>query len=215
MFIPDPTLFNPGSRNQIVSIKEFKYFNPKKWFPSSKKYDPGCSSRIPNPDPDILPIPDPESRGQKGTGSRTRIRNTGCYLVVGPLSLTLRRPVERGWMNTVRQKVADFPHSSYTKQHYHPLSLTLRMPVERGWMNTVRQKVADFPHSSCTTQHYHPLSLTLRRPVERGWMNRVRQKVADLPHSSCTTQHYHLSHTTFHPDSIHKPGPGIRKKLPP
>jgi hypothetical protein len=25
---------------------------------------------IPDPDPDILPIPDPGSRGQKGTGSR-------------------------------------------------------------------------------------------------------------------------------------------------
>ena len=32
-----------GSR---IRIKEFKYFNPKKWFLSSRKYDPGCSSRI-------------------------------------------------------------------------------------------------------------------------------------------------------------------------
>ena len=56
--IPDPTFFHPGSRIQTVSIsdpgsliliKELKYFNPqkaKKWFLSSKKYDPGCSSRI-------------------------------------------------------------------------------------------------------------------------------------------------------------------------
>jgi hypothetical protein len=138
--IPDPNCFHPGSR---IPIKELKYFNPKKWLLSSKKYDPGCSSRIPGPDPDFLPNPDPESRGQKGTGSRFRIRNTGCYLVAGPLSLTLRRPVERGWINTVRQKVADFPHSS------------------------------------------------------------------------CTTQHYQLSHLTFHPSSIHHPGPGIRKKSPP
>jgi hypothetical protein len=29
------------------------------------------------PDPDFLPIPDPGTRGQKGTGSRIRIRNTG------------------------------------------------------------------------------------------------------------------------------------------
>ncbi len=29
------------------------------------------------PDPDFLPIPDPGSRGQKGTGSQIRIRNTG------------------------------------------------------------------------------------------------------------------------------------------
>ncbi len=60
-----------------------------------------------------------------------------------------------------------------------------------------------------------PLSLTLRRPVERGWMNTVRQKVADFPHSSCTTQHHHPSQITFHPSSIHQPGPGIWKKSPP
>ncbi len=64
--IPDP-----GSR---ILIKEFKYFNPKKskkWFLSSEKYDPGCSSLIPDPDDDFLPsrIPDPRSRGQKGTQS--------------------------------------------------------------------------------------------------------------------------------------------------
>ncbi len=71
--IPDPTFFQPGSR---IRIKEFKYFNPKKWFLSSRKYDPGCSSRIPDPDADFLPIPDPGSRGQKGTWSRIWIRNT-------------------------------------------------------------------------------------------------------------------------------------------
>jgi hypothetical protein len=38
---------------------------------TSRKNDPNCSSQ----DPDLLPIPDP--RGQKGTGSRIRIRNTG------------------------------------------------------------------------------------------------------------------------------------------
>ncbi len=41
--IPDPNCLHPGSR---IRIKEFKYFNPKKWFLSSRKYDPGCSSRI-------------------------------------------------------------------------------------------------------------------------------------------------------------------------
>ncbi len=35
--IPDP--------HQRISV-----FNPKKWFLSSRKYDPGCSSRIPDPD---------------------------------------------------------------------------------------------------------------------------------------------------------------------
>ncbi len=41
--IPDSYFFHPGSR---IRIKEFKYFNPKKWFLSTEKYDPGSSSRI-------------------------------------------------------------------------------------------------------------------------------------------------------------------------
>ncbi len=71
-FIPDPTFFHPGSEFfhpvSWIRIKEFKYFNPKKWFLSSRKYDPGCSSRIPDRGPYFLPIPDPGSRGLKGTG---------------------------------------------------------------------------------------------------------------------------------------------------
>jgi hypothetical protein len=57
-----------------IRIKEFKYLNPKKWFlsVSSRKNDPGCSSRIRILT--FLSIPDPGSRCQKGTGSR--IRNT-------------------------------------------------------------------------------------------------------------------------------------------
>ncbi len=56
-WIPDPNSFHPGSR---IRIKEIKYFG----------------LFIPDPDPDFLPIPDPGSRGQKGTGSRIRIYNT-------------------------------------------------------------------------------------------------------------------------------------------
>jgi hypothetical protein len=56
--IPDPNCLHPGYR---IRIKEFKYFNPKKWFLSSRKNDPGCSSRIP---------------GHKSNGSRIRIRDT-------------------------------------------------------------------------------------------------------------------------------------------
>jgi hypothetical protein len=59
MFIPDPNSFHPGSEffPSRIRVKEFKYFNPKKLFLSSRNYDPGCSSRM---DPDILHIPDPE-----------------------------------------------------------------------------------------------------------------------------------------------------------
>ncbi len=59
----------PGSEcfPSRICIKEFKYFNPKNCFLSSRKYDPGCSSRIrifyPSkiPDPGVKKAPDPES----------------------------------------------------------------------------------------------------------------------------------------------------------
>ncbi len=37
-----PNFFHPGS---WICIKELMCFNPKQWFLSSRKYDPGCSSR--------------------------------------------------------------------------------------------------------------------------------------------------------------------------
>ncbi len=66
--IPDPKKFYPGSRIRI-RIKEFKYFYPKKFFLSSRKYHSGCSSRIqilifyPSriPDPGVPKAPDPGS----------------------------------------------------------------------------------------------------------------------------------------------------------
>ncbi len=76
--IPDPgselspsRIPDPGSSKNLSILTPKK---PKKWFLSSKKYDPGCSSRI--PDADFLPIPDPGSRGQKAPdpGSATLIR---------------------------------------------------------------------------------------------------------------------------------------------
>jgi hypothetical protein len=48
-----------------IRIKEFMYFSPKKLLISSRKYDPGCSSRI--PDPGV-------------TGSRIRI--TGYHTIL-------------------------------------------------------------------------------------------------------------------------------------
>ncbi len=64
----------PGSEffpSRIRIFFVFKY-NPKNWFLSSRKYDPGWSSWI--------RIPDHGSRGQKGAGSR--IRNTGLWRIV-------------------------------------------------------------------------------------------------------------------------------------
>ncbi len=95
MFIPDPgsnffpsrirtvSIPDPGSSSKNLSILTRK--KAKKWFLSSKKYDPGCSSRI-----RMLTFSHPGSRGQKSTQSR--IRNTVyqrkcCTNSVVPLSL--------------------------------------------------------------------------------------------------------------------------------
>jgi hypothetical protein len=82
---PDPGSEFFPSRIRIFSIpaririKEFKYFNQKKWFINSSKYDPGSSHRIPDPDPDFLPITDPRSRVKKApdpeSGSATLVRD--------------------------------------------------------------------------------------------------------------------------------------------
>ncbi len=69
--------FHPGSEifPSRIRVKEFKYFIPKKRFPSASKYDPGCSSRIrilvfyPSriPDPGVKRVPD------LGSGSATQV----------------------------------------------------------------------------------------------------------------------------------------------
>ena len=76
--IPDPTFIHPGSelspspdlRSSTKNLCILTSQKVKKWFLSSKKYDPGCSFRIPDPDADFLPsriqgskrhtIPDPD-----------------------------------------------------------------------------------------------------------------------------------------------------------
>ncbi len=75
--IPDPGSELFPSRIRIKELVSTVFLTQKKWFLSSRKYDLGWSFRIPDADPDFIPIPDPGSRGQKGTGSW--IRNTGYF----------------------------------------------------------------------------------------------------------------------------------------
>jgi hypothetical protein len=78
----------PGSRIRIFSSRipnlhqRIQLFLPKKFFLSSRKYDPGCSSRIRIPDSEVKKAPDP------GSGSATlysqdihRLVATGTYLI--------------------------------------------------------------------------------------------------------------------------------------
>jgi hypothetical protein len=111
--IPDPTFYHPGSElspsripDPGSSSKNLSILTPqkrKKWFLSSKKYDPGCSSRIPDQDADFLPswIPDPGVKKAPNPGSRIRIRNTDygvpdhilwCYSVSQELGSEQRQP---------------------------------------------------------------------------------------------------------------------------
>ncbi len=77
--IPDPNRLHPGSR---ILIKEFKYFNQKKkWFLSSKKYDPGWSSQI----------PDPGSGCWFSTHPGSRIQGSKRHPIPDPGSGTLRQ----------------------------------------------------------------------------------------------------------------------------
>ncbi len=89
MFIPDSgsnffpsrirtvSIPDPGSASKNLSILTQKKKNGFKALENMiRVVHPGSWIRILDPDPDFLPIPDPGSRGQKGTGSRIRIRNT-------------------------------------------------------------------------------------------------------------------------------------------
>ncbi len=75
MFIPDSGSEFFPSRIPVPHQRILVFF-PKKLFRSSRKYDPGCSSRIRIPDPECLPIQDPGVKKAPDTGSRIRIRNT-------------------------------------------------------------------------------------------------------------------------------------------
>jgi hypothetical protein len=74
--IPGQKIF--GSR---IRITEFKHFNPKNYFQTFgnmiRDVHPGPGSWF------FLPIPDPGSMSQKGTGSRIRIRTTADRHVNG------------------------------------------------------------------------------------------------------------------------------------
>ncbi len=86
--IPDPNCLHPGSSKNLIILTPKKAkkwcLSSRKWsglfIPdpgsgclSSKKYDQGCSSRIPDPDADFLPsrIPDPGVKKAPNPGSAT------------------------------------------------------------------------------------------------------------------------------------------------
>jgi hypothetical protein len=72
--VADPDVYL-GSRIRLFSIPD----TGSELFPSRiriKEYDPDCSSRIPDPDPDFLPMPDPGVKNAPDPGARIRIRNT-------------------------------------------------------------------------------------------------------------------------------------------
>ncbi len=87
--IPDPESDFFPSRIRIFSIPDpgsaSKNLKQKQMF--SKLYEIRSGLFIPDPVPYLLPISNPGSRGQKGTGSRIRIRNTAWTVPVGFFTL--------------------------------------------------------------------------------------------------------------------------------
>ncbi len=107
--ILDPNCLHSGSR---ILIKEFKFFNPKKakkWFLSSKKYDPGCSSRIPGPDADFLPsrIPDPGVKKAPNPGSGSATLHVSEWADF-PCCAVEALLVINSWLNTAIHTVVQF-----------------------------------------------------------------------------------------------------------
>ncbi len=72
--IPDPNFSIPDSWSKRSASNNPSLFNPKI---VSKLSEIWSGMFIPDPNLDFLPIPNPRSRAQKGTGSR--IRNTAGY----------------------------------------------------------------------------------------------------------------------------------------
>ncbi len=75
MSIPDPGPRIQKQQQKRGVRKLVDISLPKKLSLSSQKYGSGIR------DPE-KPIPDPGSRGRKGTGSRIRIRNTGYRYII-------------------------------------------------------------------------------------------------------------------------------------
>jgi hypothetical protein len=88
--IPNLNLFHPGSQ---IRIKEFKNVT-QKLFLSSRKYVPGCSPRIPDPDFHPLWIPDPgvKKAPEPGSGSATLLRCTMFFFPLGGRTAQKQRP---------------------------------------------------------------------------------------------------------------------------
>ncbi len=116
MFIPDPRseFFPPRIR-----ITEFTYFNPKKWFLSSEKYDLGCSSRIRMPDHDpnfypfrMAPDPDPQHFFQQ------RYHDMCVTVPVPTLSNRFMRAAAVPW-HTLRYPPC--PTDTWRPQRYHDI----------------------------------------------------------------------------------------------
>ncbi len=138
MFIADPTFSIPDPNfPSRIRIKEFKHFNPKKWFLSSRKYGPGCSSRIPDPDPYFLPIPDPGVKKAPDTvfGSATLKRPVSGF--VDHNNLNLSRWVGDG-QSPAHSLQPQLPHSGgRAKAGTLCLSLLLSWKLFSGHVPTV------------------------------------------------------------------------------
>jgi hypothetical protein len=93
--------------------------------------DPGCSSRIPDPDSDFLPIPDPGIKKALDPGSRIRIRNTAtiCRLYFrDDLGLYLK-VLRSSMIELINEDYADFVNLSTNLVGLDTVILRLKEPL--------------------------------------------------------------------------------------
>jgi hypothetical protein len=152
---------HPGSRiqkqQQIGPIfKELENFLPKKLSLSSQKY--GFGIRGPGSEIRKKPIPDPGSRGQKGTGSR--IRNTGHKShVVHPSQVTPHRQVTR---DTYRRSSTVKSHVQGRSQVARRSSVTVQSHVTGRSHVARRSHVTIKPQVTGRSYVTHRSSVTVK-----------------------------------------------------
>jgi hypothetical protein len=125
----------------VYASKNLSIFNPKI---VSKLPEIWSGMFIPDPDLDLLPIPDPGSRGQKSIGSRIRIHDTAskhvlnsiaaekitnlCFLMVNKLSTQIGFDGVRNW----EQKFSCLGSFKWCKEEVNLL------PIDFWTVNTER-----------------------------------------------------------------------------
>ncbi len=152
MFIPDPWFLpipdpeSKNSKNLGQILKNYWSFYPKIVTKLSKTWvwDPGSENRK-------KPIPDPGFRGQKGTGSRIRIRNNDFVILTN-----------YGTYTNVTKYVENYKENVHTATKYLKISICyFNVPFNKKTQNAVykglntKQLMVNLPASNSGANFAH------------------------------------------------------------